>query len=137
MIFAGDMLKAGKGAIVNISSMNSYRPLMRIPAYSAAKASINNFTQWMAVHLSKTGIRVNSIAPGFFLTQQNRFLLVKDSDDDLTDRGRKVLENTPMGRFGVPQDLSGSVIFLLSDLAGFITGITMPVDGGFNSFSGL
>lgn len=137
MIFTGDMLKAGHGAIVNISSMNSYRPLLRIPAYSAAKASINNFTQWMAVHLSKTGIRVNGIAPGFFLTKQNRFLLVKDSDDDLTDRGRKVLENTPMGRFGEPRDLSGSVIFLLSDLAEFITGVTLPVDGGFNAFSGL
>jgi NAD(P)-dependent dehydrogenase (short-subunit alcohol dehydrogenase family) len=137
MIFAGDMLKEGKGAIVNISSMNSFRPLLRIPAYSAAKASINNFTQWMAVHLSKTGIRVNSIAPGFFLTRQNRFLLVKESDNDLTERGRKVLENTPMGRFGVPQDLAGSVIFLLSDYSGFITGVTLPVDGGFNAFSGL
>jgi len=137
MIFTTDMLKSGNGSVVNISSMNSFRPLLRIPAYSAAKASINNFTQWMAVHLSKAGIRVNCIAPGFFLTNQNRFLLVNETTGEQTTRGKKVIENTPMGRFGKPGDLTGSVIFLLSDLSGFITGITLPIDGGFNAFSGL
>ncbi len=137
MVFTSDMLKKGKGAVLNISSMNSFRPLLRIPAYSAAKASVNNFTQWMAVHLSRAGIRVNSIAPGFFLTKQNKFLLVKENSDELTKRGQKIIENTPMSRFGVPQDLTGSVKFLLSDDSGFITGVTLPVDGGFNAFSGV
>ena len=137
MVFTTDMIRNGKGSVINISSMNSYRPLLRIPAYSAAKASINNFTQWMAVHLSKTGIRINSIAPGFFLTRQNRFLLQQGDSGELTERGRKIIQLTPMGRFGVPADLTGSVKFLLSDLSGFITGITLPVDGGFNAFSGV
>jgi NAD(P)-dependent dehydrogenase (short-subunit alcohol dehydrogenase family) len=137
MIFTMDMLKSGKGAVVNISSMNSFRPLLRIPAYSAAKASVNNFTAWMAVHLAKTGIRVNSIAPGFFLTKQNRFLLVNEENGELTSRGERIISNTPMGRFGIPSEICGAVLFLLSDISGFITGVTLPIDGGFNAFSGV
>ncbi len=137
MIFARDMIENKYGAILNISSMNSYRPLTKIPAYSAAKASINNFTEWLAVHFAKTGVRVNSIAPGFFLTKQNKFLLIDKKTNDLTDRGHKILQNTPMGKFGEPEDLQGTVLFLLSDLSGFVTGVTIPVDGGFNAYSGV
>jgi len=137
MVFTIDMLKSGKGAVVNISSMNSFRPLLRIPAYSAAKASVNNFTSWMAVHLAKTGIRVNSIAPGFFLTNQNRFLLVNEETGELTSRGQRIISNTPMARFGIPAEVCGTIMFLLSELSGFITGVTIPVDGGFNAFSGV
>lgn len=137
MVFTLDMLEQKKGAVVNISSMNSYKPLTKIPAYSAAKAAINNFTEWLAVHLAKTGIRVNAVAPGFFLTNQNRFLLTDEKTGELTARGHKILTNTPMEKFGEPEDLQGVVNFLLSDLAGFITGTTIPVDGGFNAFSGV
>jgi NAD(P)-dependent dehydrogenase (short-subunit alcohol dehydrogenase family) len=137
MVFTKDMLELRKGAVLNISSMNSYKPLTKIPAYSAAKAAINNFTEWLAVHLSKTGIRVNAVAPGFFLTNQNRFLLTDEKTGNLTARGNKILSNTPMEKFGEPEDLQGAVNFLLSDLAGFITGITIPVDGGFNAYSGV
>jgi len=137
IIFSRDMVEDRSGVIVNISSMNSYRPLTKIPAYSAAKASINNFTEWLAVHLAKTGVRVNGIAPGFFLTKQNEFLLIDKKTDELTERGNKILINTPMGKFGKPDDLQGTLLYLLSDISGFVTGVTVPVDGGFNAYSGV
>ena len=137
MVFAEDMLKKQSGAIINISSMNSFKPLTKIPAYSAAKASINNFTQWLSVHLAKTGIRVNAIAPGFFLTNQNRFLLVDEKTGKPTPRGNKIISNTPMGKYGEPEDLQGTTLFLLSDLASFINGIIVPVDGGYSAFGGV
>jgi NAD(P)-dependent dehydrogenase (short-subunit alcohol dehydrogenase family) len=137
MVLSRDMISDQNGAILNISSMNSYRPLTKIPAYSAAKASINNFTEWLAVHFAKVGVRVNGIAPGFFLTKQNRFLLIDKNTGELTERGNKVIVNTPMGKFGDPEDLQGTVLYLLSDLSRFITGITIPVDGGFNAYSGV
>jgi NAD(P)-dependent dehydrogenase (short-subunit alcohol dehydrogenase family) len=137
MVFARDMVEKGQGAILNISSMNSYRPLTKIPAYSAAKASINNFTQWLAVHLAKTGIRVNAIAPGFFLTNQNRFLLVDEKTGQPTPRGRKIIASTPMGRYGKTEDLQGTVLYLLSDISRFVTGVIIPVDGGFNAYGGV
>lgn len=137
MVFARDMIEKGHGAILNISSMNSFRPLTKIPAYSAAKASINNFTQWLAVHLAKTGIRVNAIAPGFFLTSQNRFLLVDEKTGQPTARGSKIIASTPMGRYGKTEELQGTVLFLLSDVSAFITGVIIPVDGGFNAYGGV
>jgi len=137
MVFAEDMLKKQKGAILNISSMNSFKPLTKIPAYSAAKASINNFTQWLSVHLAKTGIRVNAIAPGFFLTNQNRFLLTDEKTGEATARGIKIIANTPVGKYGKPEDLQGATLFLLSDLSAFITGIILPVDGGYSAFGGV
>jgi len=137
MVFTTDMLEAGKGGVINISSMNAIKPLTKIPAYSAAKSAINNFTEWLAVHLGKTGIRVNAIAPGFFLTNQNRFLLTDEKTGNLTPRGEKIISSTPMGKFGNPEDLSGTLLFLLSDLSEFITGIVVPVDGGFSAFGGV
>jgi len=137
MVFAEDMVKNKNGVILNVSSMNSYRPLTKIPAYSAAKASINNFTEWLAVHFSKMNIRVNAIAPGFFLTNQNRFLLLDEKTNELTPRGNKILNATPMGKFGEPEDLLGATLFLLSDMSGFITGTIIPIDGGFNAYSGV
>jgi NAD(P)-dependent dehydrogenase (short-subunit alcohol dehydrogenase family) len=137
LVFAQDMVKAKEGVIVNISSMNSFRPLTKIPAYSAAKASINNFTEWLAVHFAKVGIRVNGIAPGFFITKQNKFLLIDQKTGGFTERGNKVITNTPMGKFGDPEDLQGTALYLLSDLSKFITGVTIPVDGGFNAYSGV
>jgi len=137
LVFAQDMVSAKSGAIINISSMNSFRPLTKIPAYSAAKASVNNFTEWLAVHFAKAGIRVNGIAPGFFITKQNKFLLVDEKTGDFTERGNKVITNTPMGKFGDPEDLQGTVLYLLSDLSKFITGVIIPVDGGFNAYSGV
>jgi NAD(P)-dependent dehydrogenase (short-subunit alcohol dehydrogenase family) len=137
MIFAKDMVESKNGAIINISSMNSFRPLTKIPAYSAAKASINNFTEWLAVHFAKVGVRVNGIAPGFFITKQNKFLLIDKKTGEFTERGNKVITNTPMGKFGDPEDLQGTVVYLLSDLSGFVTGVTIPVDGGFNAYSGV
>jgi len=134
MVFTTDMLEAGKGGVLNISSMNAYKPLTKIPAYSAAKASINNFTEWLAVHLAKTGIRVNAIAPGFFLTNQNRFLLTDEKTGAPTARGKKIINNTPMGKYGQPDDLNGAMLYLLSDISSFVTGICIPVDGGFNAF---
>jgi NAD(P)-dependent dehydrogenase (short-subunit alcohol dehydrogenase family) len=137
MILTKDMHKKGKGVILNISSMNSFRPLTRIPAYSAAKASINNFTQWLAVHFARAGIRVNAIAPGFLLTEQNRFLLTDEKSGELSARGKKIIETTPMGKFGEPGDLAGTVAWLLSDISSFVTGVVVPVDGGFSAYSGV
>ena len=134
MVFTTDMLEVGKGGVLNISSMNAYKPLTKIPAYSAAKASINNFTEWLAVHLAKTGIRVNAIAPGFFLTNQNRFLLTDEKTGEATARGKKIISNTPMGKYGEPNDLNGAMLYLLSDISSFVTGICIPIDGGFNAF---
>lgn len=137
MILTKDMLLNGGGSIINISSMNSYRPLTKIPAYSAAKASINNLTEWLAVHFAKVNIRVNAIAPGFFLTNQNRFLLIDEKTGGLTPRGHKILSNTPMEKFGEPEDLQGTLLYLLSGLSKFVTGVVIPVDGGFNAYSGV
>ncbi len=137
MVFTKDMLEKKSGAVLNISSMNSYHPLTKIPAYSAAKASVNNFTEWLAVHLAKVGIRVNSIAPGFFITNQNRFLVLDEKTGGYSARGNKIVTNTPMGKFGDPDDLQGAALYLLSDLSSFVTGIVIPVDGGFNAYSGV
>jgi NAD(P)-dependent dehydrogenase (short-subunit alcohol dehydrogenase family) len=137
MVFAKDMVARQKGAILNVSSMNAYKPLTKIPAYSAAKASINNFTAWLAVHFAKVGVRVNAIAPGFFLTNQNRFLLTDEQTGALTPRGEKIIASTPMGVFGEPGDLNGTVLFLLSEMSSFITGICIPVDGGYSAFGGV
>jgi NAD(P)-dependent dehydrogenase (short-subunit alcohol dehydrogenase family) len=137
MVFTRDMLESRDGAVLNISSMNSYKPLTKIPAYSAAKASINNFTQWLAVHLAKVGIRVNAVAPGFFLTNQNRFLLVDENTGKPTPRGEKIMANTPMGRYGEVEDLHGTVLYLLSKSSKFVTGICIPVDGGYSAFGGV
>lgn len=137
MVFAKEMVERKSGVILNISSMNSFRPLTKIPAYSAAKASINNFTEWLAVHFAKMNIRVNAIAPGFFLTNQNRFLLVDEKTSELTARGKKIIDNTPMGKFGEPENLVGGTLFLLSDISSFVTGVILPVDGGFNIYSGV
>jgi NAD(P)-dependent dehydrogenase (short-subunit alcohol dehydrogenase family) len=137
MVFAPDMIRRGDGVVINISSMNSFRPLTKIPAYSAAKASVNNFTQWLSVHLAKTGVRVNAIAPGFFLTNQNRFLLVDEKSGNPTPRGLKIMASTPVGKYGEPEDLQGAVLFLLSDMSSFITGIVLPVDGGYSAYGGV
>ncbi len=135
-VFAEDMLETG-GNIINISSMNAYHPLTKIPAYSAAKAGISNFTEWLAVHFAPMGIRCNAIAPGFFVGNQNRALLF-DKDGNPTPRSHKILAGTPMGRFGDVSELIGSLLFLADDGAsGFITGIVIPVDGGFNAYSGV
>jgi NAD(P)-dependent dehydrogenase (short-subunit alcohol dehydrogenase family) len=137
MVFATDMVKNKSGVIINISSMNSYRPLTKIAAYSAAKAAVNNFTQWLAVHFAKTGVRVNAIAPGFLLTNQNRFLLIDENTGELTARGRKIINGTPMERYCLPEELTGTLIYLVSDLSKFVTGIVIPVDGGFSAYSGV
>ena len=136
-VFTKGMVERGRGTILNISSMNAFRPLTKIPAYSAAKAGVSNFTQWLAVHFSQAGVRVNAIAPGFFLTDQNRALLT-NPDGSLTARGNKIMSLTPMGRFGDPEDLVGAVLWLLDDkAAAFVTGVVLPIDGGFNAFSGV
>ncbi|MEN8191690.1 MAG: SDR family oxidoreductase [Bacteroidota bacterium] len=137
MVIAEDMVKSKQGIILNISSMNAFKPLTKIPAYSAAKASINNFTEWLAVHFAKSNIRVNAIAPGFFVTNQNRFLLYDKETNQLTPRGKKILDGTPMGKFGEIDDLIGTTLYLLSDLSKFVTGVVIPVDGGFNAYSGV
>ena len=139
-VFGRTMVDQGRGVILNISSMNAFRPLTRIPAYSAAKAAVSNFTQWLAVHMAKEyspEIRVNALAPGFFLTEQNRFLLTEEGSGELTERGRTIIEHTPMGRFGEPADLLGAALWLLSPASAFVTGVVVPVDGGFSAFSGV
>ncbi|MDL2217177.1 SDR family oxidoreductase [Christensenellaceae bacterium OttesenSCG-928-M15] len=136
-VFARDMASAKGGAIINVTSMNAFTPLTKIPAYSAAKAAISNFTQWMAVHFSKVNIRVNAIAPGFFATNQNKSLLFKE-DGSLTPRSQKIIAATPMGRFGKKEELIGTLLYLVDDDAsGFVTGIVIPVDGGFSAYSGV
>lgn len=139
-VFGRAMAADGAGTILNVSSMNAFRPLTRIAAYSAAKAGVSNFTQWLAVHMAREyspRIRVNAIAPGFFLTDQNRFLLTDETTGELTDRGRTIIGHTPMGRFGQPEDLLGAVLWLLSPASAFVTGIIVPIDGGFSAFSGV
>jgi len=139
-VFGQSIAERGEGVILNISSMNALRPLTRIPAYSAAKAAVTNFTQWLAVHMAQNyspRIRVNAIAPGFFLTEQNRFLLTDKETGELTPRGRSIIAHTPMSRFGTPEDLLGAAIWLISPAAAFVTGAVMPVDGGFSAFSGV
>jgi NAD(P)-dependent dehydrogenase (short-subunit alcohol dehydrogenase family) len=139
-VFGRTMAERGEGVILNVSSMNAFRPLTRIPAYSAAKAAINNFTQWLAVHMAQNysaRIRVNAIAPGFFITKQNRFLLTDQDSGELTARGRSVIAHTPMGRFGNPEDLLGATLWLVSPASAFVTGAVIPIDGGFSAFSGV
>ncbi len=139
-VFGRPMAERKSGVILNLSSMNAIRPLTRIPAYSAAKAAVSNFTQWLAVHMAQEyspTIRVNAIAPGFFLTEQNRFLLTERESGDLTPRGRRILAHTPMARFGTPEDLLGTVLWLLSPASAFVTGAVVPVDGGFAAYSGV
>jgi NAD(P)-dependent dehydrogenase (short-subunit alcohol dehydrogenase family) len=139
-VFGRVMAERGEGVILNISSMNAFRPLTRIPAYSAAKAGVSNFTQWLAVHMAQEyspRIRVNALAPGFFLTEQNRFLLTDEKSGELTQRGQTIIDHTPMGRFGDPEDLLGTTLWLISPASAFVTGIVVPVDGGFSAFSGV
>ena len=137
LVFSKAMVSRQKGAILNVSSMTANKPLTKVPAYSAAKASVNSFTEWLSVHFAKVGVRVNAIAPGFFLTNQNRFLLTDEKTGNLTPRGEKIISNTPMGIFGEPEDLNGTVLFLLSDLSRFITGIVIPIDGGYSAYGGV
>ena len=139
-VFGKLMAGQKSGVILNISSMNAFRPLTRIAAYSAAKAGVSNLTQWLAVHMAQEyspDIRVNAIAPGFFLTEQNRFLLIDKENGELTPRGQSIIKHTPLGRFGAPDDLLGTVFWLLSPASAFVTGIVVPVDGGFSAFSGV
>lgn len=139
-VFGQPMTQQGSGVILNISSMASYRPMTRVLAYAGAKAAINNFTQWLAVYMAKEHgpqIRVNAIAPGFYLGEQNRYLLIDEKTGNLTARGELIIEHTPMGRFGDPEDLIGTMLWLVSDASRFVTGVVVPVDGGFSAFSGV
>jgi len=138
--FGRHIVRQGEGVVLNVASMNAFRPLTRIPAYSAAKAGVGNFTQWLAVYMAQEyspRIRVNAIAPGFFLTDQNRFLLTDEKSGELTPRGQSIIVHTPMGRFGVPEDLLGTVLWLLSPASAFVTGVVIPIDGGFSAYSGV
>lgn len=139
-VFGRAMAARGEGVVLNISSMAAIRPLTRVAAYAAAKAAIDNFTRWLAVHMAQEyspRIRVNAVAPGFFFTRQNRFLLTDERTGELTERGRKIIDHTPMARFGQPEDLLGAVLWLLSPASAFVTGIVVPVDGGFSAFGGV
>jgi NAD(P)-dependent dehydrogenase (short-subunit alcohol dehydrogenase family) len=139
-VFGRHMARRGQGCIVNVTSMSALRPLTRIPAYSAAKAAVANFTQWLAVYMAQEfspAIRVNAIAPGFFLTEQNRFLMIDAASGEPTPRGSSILRHTPMGRLGAPEDLLGTLLWLVSPASAFVTGVVIPVDGGFSSFGGV
>ena len=139
-VFGADMAKRGQGIILNVSSMASLSPLTKVMGYSAAKAAVNNFTQWLAVHMCQNyskDIRVNAIAPGFFLTEQNRFLLIDEKTGQPTPRGKTIISHIPMERYGAPDELTGTAIWLLSDAAKYVTGIVVPIDGGFSAFSGV
>jgi NAD(P)-dependent dehydrogenase (short-subunit alcohol dehydrogenase family) len=139
-VFGRGMAERGQGCIVNVTSMSALRPLTRVPAYGAAKAAISNFTQWLAVHMAQEyspAIRVNAIAPGFFLTEQNRYLMVDAQSGAMTPRGQAIIEHTPMGRLGAPEDLLGTLLWLVSPASAFVTGVVIPIDGGFSSFSGV
>jgi NAD(P)-dependent dehydrogenase (short-subunit alcohol dehydrogenase family) len=139
-VFGKGMAERGQGVVLNVSSMAAIQPLTRVVAYGSAKAAVNNFTQWLAVYLAREynpDIRVNAIAPGFFLTEQNRFLLLDKNTGDLTTRGQQIIDHTPMARFGDPEDLIGTILWLVSDASRFVTGIVVPVDGGFSAFGGV
>ncbi len=139
-VFGRIMAEKGEGVILNVSSISAFTPLTRIAGYSAAKAGVSNFTQWLAVHMAQeysSNIRVNAIAPGFFLTKQNRFLLTDAVSNQLTERGQQIIDHTPMARFGKPEDLLGAVLWLLSPASAFVTGVVLPIDGGFAAFSGV
>ena len=134
-VFVRGMIEKRSGAVLNMASMSSLTPLTKVGAYSAAKAAVANFTRWLAVHLARTGVRVNALAPGFFMTEQLRFLHIDQQTGDLTPRAKQVMAHTPLGRYGDPKDLIGAVVWLLSDASAFVTGVVLPIDGGFSSYS--